>query len=237
MKNTLQKLNGLGLVIFDCDGVLVDSMAGHTKVEFQVLSDLDIVVTPEQLLANAGKPFKSLALSLASDSGVTLPADFDVLLAEKKAEYFTHHLKPIPGIHQALEELGDTPLCVASGSPLPGVHHSLEVTGLAKFFKPEWVFSSETDMVAKGGGKPFPDLFQLAARQAGVPCQNCVVVEDAGSGVKGAKAAGMAPLGFTGGSHCGEGHARMLEEAGAVITFVHMNQLTSVLKNPAIRLG
>lgn len=213
-------------VIFDCDGVLVDSMLGHTEVEFAVLKSLRVQVTPDMLLANAGKPFKALAMTCAANSGVVLPADFDAQLHRAKADYFSQNLKAMQGIHEALQMLDGVPMAVASGSPLPGVKHSLEVTDLGKYFRGDWVLSS--DMVKQG--KPAPDLFLLAAQQMNVPPERCLVVEDADSGIKAAVAAGMARVGFTGGAHCGTDHAKRLENAGAIEVFSDMATLPAIFR-------
>ena len=224
---SLKLLTGLEGVIFDCDGVLVDSMIGHTLVETDVLLSFNIAATEKVLLENAGKSFKALAFKLAADNRVTLPVDFDNIIIQRKCAYFDLNLRAMTGIHNALDALNGIPVAVGSGSPLPLVKHSLHVANLTSYFREDRVLTSE--MVEKG--KPAPDLFLLDAKRMGVSANRCVVVEDAENGIKAAKAAGMIPLGFTGGEHCDNKHASKLRKAGAVDVFSDMAELPSVIRS------
>ena len=123
---------------------------------------------------------------------------------------FQHHLKPMPGVVEFLQRHPDQPRCVASSSSLERIHNSLQLTGLAPYFDGA-VFSST--QVARG--KPAPDLFLFAATSMKVAPAECFVIEDSRFGVEGALAAGMTPIGFTGGSHIEAHHAQVLSQAGA----------------------
>ena len=185
-----------GLVIFDCDGVLVDSEPISLAVLIEVLAEygcpLDLETGYRALL---GRSMASVAAWLAAERGFTLG---ETVLAELRArlyDRFDRELRPIPGIAAAVAGLGP-PVCVASSSQPERIRRSLGLTGLLPLFEPH-VFSAT--MVARG--KPAPDLFLHAAAQMGVAPGDCAVVEDSPAGIEAARAAGMAVIGFIGGSH------------------------------------
>jgi HAD superfamily hydrolase (TIGR01509 family) len=213
------------LVIFDCDGVLVDSEFVSFEAESEALAEVGIRVPPRALLARfLGTSSRAMFATLAREHGVALPADFAERTAERTFAVFDSRLQAISGVADLLAGLVHRK-CVASSSEPERIRHALSLTGLLRHFGTH-IFSATE--VARG--KPAPDLFLLAARRMGAIPARCLVIEDSVAGVTAARAAGMNVLGFTGASHCLEGHARMLLQAGARETFGSYPEL-------ALRLG
>ncbi|UNK58637.1 HAD family hydrolase [Pseudoxanthomonas daejeonensis] len=213
------------LVIFDCDGVLVDSEPLSLSVLSEALTGqglpADIPYVTRHFLGRQLSTVRTHALSQQLDLAPGFEHDLNTRLVQR----FREELLPIPHVADALAGLG-LPRCVASSSDLARVRLSLEVTGLAAYFG-ENVYTAE--MVARG--KPEPDLFLYAARQMGVEPAACLVIEDSPYGVLAARAAGMEVWGFTGGSHHREGDdpGRPLLEAGAHRLFEDMRKLGSAI--------
>jgi HAD superfamily hydrolase (TIGR01509 family) len=190
------------LVIFDCDGVLVDSEPISLRLLLETLAAAGVVLTP----AEADEIFlgRSLATTreiVARDYGLVVSdAALDDMRRALHAA-FRAELRPIPGVAETLDALL-CGYCVASSSQPERIRLSLELTGLWPRFAGR-AFSST--MVARG--KPFPDLFLHAARSLGCAPAGCLVVEDSPAGIRAAQAAGMRVVAFTGGSHAaGQAH-------------------------------
>lgn len=212
-------------IIFDCDGVLVDSELISSRELALFLSDLGRPTKPEECRENfTGLSLKSVSDIVRDDWGVRLPDDFVTALRARDQGAFDRDLKAIPGIHETLDMLDNRGLryCVASSGSPEKIQHSLMLTNLTERFG-EDVFSAT--FVAHG--KPAPDLFLWAAKTMGIAPADCVVIEDSAAGVQAAKAAGMRVLGFTGGAHCGEGYAHKLKDADVV--FDDMSKLDTLL--------
>jgi HAD superfamily hydrolase (TIGR01509 family) len=205
------------LVIFDCDGVLVDSelLSCRSLAEVLARSGIDLGLA-EAIDLFLGRSTKAV-LQHYRDQGRALPETFPADLKQTVRERFAAALQPIPGIAAMLSAL-DAPYCVASSSDLDRVRFSLTMTGLASYFG-ERLYTAE--MVARG--KPAPDLFLFAAQRMGVEPARALVIEDSISGVQAAKAAGMTVWGFTGGSHYqGRDGRAILQAAGADRVFARM---------------
>lgn len=189
---------GPGLVIFDCDGVLVDSEPIAIAVLVETVRALGVSISFEAAYRDfLGRTLKTVSQALAADYGVTMDA---AALADMRGRLYARYreaLRPMEGVAAMLDAL-EIPACVASSSVYERIEISLKLTGLYERFAPH-IFSAT--MVARG--KPAPDLFLYAARQMGVDPADCVVIEDSPAGVEAAKAAGMAVIAFTGGGHVG----------------------------------
>ena len=187
---------GPKLVIFDCDGVLVDSEPLSIRVLVETMHELGIDLTADDCYRHfLGRSFTSLKLTLKEKFDRTLSDEQITGIRERLHELFRRELLPVPGVAEMLAGLG-VPVCVASSSLPDRIRFSLEVTGLAGFFG-DRVFSAS--MVVHG--KPAPDLFLLAARRMGVAPENCVVIEDSPAGIEAAHQAAMRAFAFIGGSH------------------------------------
>ena len=198
------------LVIFDCDGVLVDSEVIAVLALCEVLTASGVPATASMVQRCFGMKQADILAIIASATGVVIPEGVPDQIWPATRLRFERQLKPMPGVARFLERLGDRPRCVASSSSLERIRLSLRLTGLDGFFG-ENVFSSQ--QVARG--KPAPDLFLFAAERMQVPAAGAVVIEDSIYGVQGARAAGMRAIGFLGGSHIEPGHGESLATSGA----------------------
>ncbi len=186
------------LVIFDCDGVLVDSEALSLSALLGMIRTAGGSIGEDAAYEHfLGKSMKSVREILARDFGLVVT---DAHLTDMRVELmrrFREELRPVPGVSEMLPRLG-LPYCVASSGTLDRIRYALDVTGLLGLFEPH-LFSAA--MVARG--KPAPDLFLLAAERMGAAPNACLIVEDSPAGVAAARAAGMTVFALTGGAHAG----------------------------------
>jgi HAD superfamily hydrolase (TIGR01509 family) len=184
------------LVIFDCDGVLVDSEPLSIRVLIDAVrahgGELDEAEAYQRFL---GRSLATMVTVLDEDFGIKADGAFLGMMRRDLYHRFERGLKPMEGIAGALDVL-DWPRCVASSSQPERIRLSLRLTGLIDYFEPH-IFSAT--MVENG--KPAPDLFLHAAREMGAQPQDCIVIEDSPAGILAAKRAGMTVFAFTGGSH------------------------------------
>ncbi len=212
------------LIIFDCDGVLIDSEAIACRADAACFGEVGIVISSEEIMDRyLGISAPTMCADIEQRYGCTLPPDFADTLRRRIEAAFESELAPIAGVEAVLAEL-KLRRCVASSSAPERLRHSLSLTGLLRYFEPH-VFSAT--QVARG--KPAPDLFLFAAASMQVASASCVVVEDSLPGVQAAVAAGMHVIGFTGGGHCRPGHAARLLEAGAAAVTDQMARLPALL--------
>ena len=197
------------MIIFDCDGVLVDSEVLAVKAMCEVLNEAGVPVTEAMVGQCFGMKQADILLKLAEETQTNIPDGVAERLWPATRRWFERELQPMPGV-AAFLAAHNGKRCVASSSNPDRIRVSLELTGLARYFG-EHVFSSH--QVARG--KPAPDLFLFAAANLNVHPERCIVIEDSVYGVQGAKAAGMTAFGFDGGSHIQSGHAAILFGAGA----------------------
>jgi HAD superfamily hydrolase (TIGR01509 family) len=211
-------------VIFDCDGVLVDSELLSCRAGVDALAAIGRPMPLEQFAERfVGMSDRDVYAALEQEFGGALPDGFKVEVARRSALLFAGGLRAIPGVDWALERLV-AGRCVASSSTPEGLEAKLRQTGLYHHFAPA-LFSAA--MVAHG--KPAPDLFLHAAAQMRAPPERCLVIEDSLPGVLAARAAGMTAFGFTGGSHCRPDHGDRLAAAGAALVFGDMRALPRLL--------
>jgi HAD superfamily hydrolase (TIGR01509 family) len=205
------------LIIFDCDGVLVDSEVLSCQCLSQVLAGYGIELGPDQALDLFLGRSVAAVLEHYQTLGRAIPEQFAAELRTEVRAAFLSSLRPIEGVNSVLEGL-QIPYCVASSSDVDRVSFSLSLTGLAAHFDSQ-LFTSQ--MVERG--KPAPDLFLYAAEQMQADPRRTLVIEDSVSGVRAGKAAGMTVWGFVGGSHyqSRDGKA-ILQEAGADRVFGRM---------------
>ncbi|WP_234682410.1 HAD family hydrolase [Bradyrhizobium monzae] len=216
------------LIIFDCDGVLVDSEAISCRAHADVLTRHGYPITSEQVSERfLGRSTKQANLEIEAELGRKLPEAYHGDLQDELFRAFEADLEAIHGIHDVLDVVTQR-VCVASSGSHPRMRVSLGSTGLYERLAPNIFSSSQVT-----NGKPAPDLFLFAAKEMGVPPERCVVIEDSLAGIAGARAARMKVFGFYGGSHCGAGHAETLRQAGADLTFSDMHQLPELVRRIA----
>ena len=217
----------IGLVIFDCDGVLVDSEPLAMRMLLRMASEAGGRLSAEEAHdAFLGKSLASVCDILRQDYGIDFGDDALERMRRDLNAAIRRELRPISGVRAVLDVL-DIPFCVASSSQIERIRLSLEVTGLAGCFG-DRVFSAA--MVRHG--KPAPDLFLFAAEQMRVEPARCMVVEDSPAGISAALKAGMRVFGFTGGSHARSlAHREKLEALRPHAVFDDMNALPGLLSD------
>ncbi len=217
------------LIIFDCDGVLIDSEAIYLDEEFKFLSARNVHVDKawyvREFMALANEKWREKFSDLVEEhSGAALSeAEYDAMKDNVRTR-IRNEVQPVAGVGTMLEAL-TAPRCVASSTAMHFLPGKLERTGLAPHFG-DGVFSG--DMVANG--KPAPDLFLHAVDHMGGEIGSAIVVEDSVNGVKAGKSAGMFTIGFIGGSHCFDGHGETLADAGADLVLASHDALSSWLR-------
>lgn len=189
------------LVIFDCDGVLVDSEMLSARVLMGMMAEVGLPITPEIFREDfLGRSFASAAARAEQRFQRRLPENFQLEYRRQLLDTMKTELRPMPGIRDVLIRIA-VPFCLATGSSPQRLALSLEVTGLAGFFEGRCSTASEVEH-----GKPAPDLCFLAARRMRADPARCLVIEDSEMGVRAAQAAGMAVWHFAGGAHVKAGY-------------------------------
>jgi HAD superfamily hydrolase (TIGR01509 family) len=212
------------LLIFDCDGVLVDSELIAHGVLAELMTELGRPMTSRQAVEIfAGQRLGDVLSSAEALLSAPIPPDLGAQAGDRLLTRFRNELKPITGIREAIAAMPYR-RCVASSSSLARIKLSLEVTGLAPLFG-NALFSA--DEVANG--KPAPDLFLLAAHTLDVRPHDCLVIEDSMLGIRAALAAGMKAIGFAGASHATARLAEQLAAAGADIVIRAMSELPTAV--------
>jgi HAD superfamily hydrolase (TIGR01509 family) len=201
-------MSGADLIIFDCDGVLVDSEPLSMRTLVSAIGAQGLEITIETAYREyLGRSLASISSRLQDSHGMPLSeAAFESMRHDLYALY-RRELKANPGVADVLESIG-IPFCVASSSSIERVKLSLEVTGLLPRFGGR-IFSSS--MVPRG--KPAPDLFLHVAKTLGAKPERCLVIEDSPAGITAARAANMRVFAYLGGTHVEPGGLRALVSA------------------------
>jgi HAD superfamily hydrolase (TIGR01509 family) len=206
------------LVIFDCDGVLVDSERLANAVLADLLTEAGLPTTTEESIATYMGLSMASCLAMAEDRlGAPLPPDFLDRYHAEVFEAFERELEAVPGVAEVVRALR-WPTCVASSGEHERMRRTLGRTGLHEHFDGRIFSASEVER-----GKPHPDLFLHAADRMGADPAACVVIEDSPYGVRGARAAGMTVLGYAAMTP-----APVLAAEGAT-TFTAMAELPALL--------
>lgn len=203
--------NDFELVIFDCDGVLVDSEPLSLSSLQELFKRKDITLSITEIAQQfQGVSLKDTVLFAEKKYEAQFTDDDLDWLHSSLFSKFKEELKPIIGVKNFLDDL-KIPCCVASSSARNRIDYSLLLTDLSKYFLNN-IFSS----TQVKNGKPAPDLFLLAAKNMGVSPNKTLVIEDSPKGIQAAVAAGMKSVGLTAGSHyCDEKDSVLLAQAGA----------------------
>lgn len=208
------------LVIFDHDGVVVDSEPLASRAMSEVLADYGFTLSPHDVdMRYRGFGLSRTRAAFERETGRLLPATFERDYIDRANQIKAHELKPVPGIIDVLDRLDEAGLryCMASSSRREVVETALATVGLEPRFRDKWWGAEDVEAT-----KPAPDLFLLAAHSMGVPPAECVVVEDTPVGVAAGLAAGMAVLGF-----CASTPKDALADAGYI--FESMHELPTLL--------
>ena len=211
--------NPIELVIFDCDGVLVDSERLAVRIDVQVLATLGWVLTEHEVIERfVGRPDEFMVAEIEAYLGRPLPKNWEDPFQHLYRDAFASALTPVAGIVEALDRI-TLPTCVASSGTHERMRYTLGLTGLYDRFAGRIFSSSEVVR-----GKPAPDIFLYAAERMGVDPAACAVVEDSRYGVEAARAAGMLAFGFAGGLTAAE----RLRGPGTIV-FNDMRELPRLL--------
>jgi HAD superfamily hydrolase (TIGR01509 family) len=221
-------MSAFSAVIFDCDGVLVDSEVIALEVEMGILAEIGLTYEREDYIrrflgTTSAHYFAALDAEHRARFGAPLPEGLNERMSQAYYPAIEAALRVIPGARELVAAL-TVSKAVASSSSVHGLTLKLTKVGLWQAFAPH-IYSGQ--LVARG--KPAPDIFLHAADRLGVDPQTCVAIEDSVNGVLAARAAGMTVLGFTGGGHCGPGHAARLAEAGAANVVNSMKNISNLL--------
>jgi HAD superfamily hydrolase (TIGR01509 family) len=212
------------LVIFDCDGVLVDSEGITTRVLAAMLNEMGLDVSAEKLYDSFhGRSLAQWLALIADMSAKPLPETFVPALRERAAAALWAEVTPIAGIADVLARL-EIPFCVASSGDYEKMKLTLGKTGLLAWFGANIFSIADVEKP-----KPAPDIYLHAARQMGVDPRACVVIEDSPTGVQAGVAAGMTVFGFA-----AQTPEQQLAKAGAHVIFADMTQLPELLVSPGV---
>jgi HAD superfamily hydrolase (TIGR01509 family) len=217
-------MHDVKLLIFDCDGVLIDSEIVVCRLVSAAFTRMGHALSLEDVIRRfAGRPEREMIAELERDWGRPVPSEyFDQMKASVAAAYATE-LRAVNGVADVLARI-KLPVCVASSSEPHKLRLGLESVGLYERFAPNLVSAS---YVARG--KPAPDVFLYAAGWMRTPVPDCLVIEDSTAGVRAARSAGLRVFGFTGASHCAPGHGDRLREAGAERILSDLGELEPLL--------
>jgi HAD superfamily hydrolase (TIGR01509 family) len=211
-------------IIFDCDGVLVDSETLTAEFESELLARFGIHLSPEVIKERfAGRTARGQWLELAAEYKLDLPPDFLEFRKRHAMQNFQKRLRPIPHVGETLPKL-PAKLSVASNSEHDMLQLKLTNTRLIDHFG-DRVLS--VDQVARP--KPAPDLYREALARAGIPRLETLVVEDTPTGITAAMAAGISVIGFVGASHNTPETPARLKEAGAFAVLDDMRKLPALI--------
>lgn len=219
-------MSNISLIIFDCDGVLVDSEIIGIRIEAELLHAAGCEISVERLTERfSGMSWNDILRILESETGLRL---MDTLLHRTESELdlrIPAEVKAIDGAQAVLEGLG-YPSCVCSNTKMSRLETVLTKVGFRQYFEPN-IFSAKD--LGEDRSKPKPDIFLHGAQRMGFDPSQTVVIEDSVHGVQAAQSAGMQVIGFTGGSHTFADHAKNLVEAGALTTVPHMRDLSAAI--------
>lgn len=211
-------MSKVACVIFDCDGVLVDSEVLGIKILLEMTAAYGVKVELNKAVKDlSGRRLKEALAMLQTQADTEFPDNLEVMFRERSYQVFQEEVLAVAGVHDLLDAL-PVPYCVASSGPVDKICMNLTNTGLIHYFQ-ERIYSAY-DI---NSWKPDPGIFLHAARQMGFTPDQCVVIEDSLAGIQAAKAGGFRVYGYAN-AH----NARDLEEAGATV-FYHMRELPALL--------
>jgi len=224
-------MSGFDLILFDCDGVLVDSEIIAAQVESKLLQQAGFEITAEDMCIRfAGMDWKNILLTIEKESELPLSASLIDKSEKLLDKALLQRVKMIEGVKYALAKITEQ-RCICSNSSSPRLELMLNKVGLMPYFAPH-IYSAKD--LGPDRAKPKPDIYLHGAKQFNADPSRCLVIEDSTHGVHAARAAGMRVIGFTGGSHTYPTHADRLTDAGAetvISRMIELPQMVEALKN------
>lgn len=212
------------LVIFDCDGVLINSEELASEICIEAVKEVGLSLTMHEYADRyAGNPVAEIWKMVERDAGRPLPEGFQGRVDKMVFARFSTELAVIHGVVDVLEAIRQ-PRCVASSTQLPRLKENLGKVGLLEHFDPHVFSGSQVKR-----GKPAPDVFLYAASQMGADPGQCIVIEDSLTGVTAARRAGMNVIGFCGGGHASPGLRQRLRDAGALHVAETMQEIGEII--------
>jgi len=212
-------------VIFDCDGVLMDSEYLACSVSARILTENGYPISTDEYIDRfMGKGFSETIKLVSLETNN--PKFAEIQKSERNAirkVIYNNELKATPYTVDIVKNL-TLPNCIASGSSMERLNETLKIVGLYDYFEGR-IFSSEL----VENGKPAPDVFLYAAKQIGIEPKDCLVIEDGVNGAIGAVTAGMTVYGYTGASHMNEERIKRLAESGVSRIFNDMRELPKLI--------
>jgi HAD superfamily hydrolase (TIGR01509 family) len=213
------------LIIFDCDGVVADSETLANQLLAESLSRIGRTTTMEDSIRLfMGKRWEDCKQAIIDWTGEPLPPNFETEHRALTRGRMRSEVSSVPGLEAFLTAHSGYRKCIASSSEHAWLNHCVDKFGLRAHLGLNLFSAAEV-----ANGKPAPDIFLHAARRMGVSPEACLVLEDSPSGITGAVAAGMATVGFLGGSHVLDGHAERLRLAGAHHLAKSFGEVTQLL--------
>ncbi|WP_409361676.1 HAD family hydrolase [Bartonella heixiaziensis] len=225
----------IDLIIFDCDGVLVDSEYLAAKIGSQLLKQTGYEISPEELSQRyAGLIFLDILKKVEQETGKPISAHLIDQMSNLFRAQIKTDLRALDGVREAIEIIQTRyPYCICSNAKSVYIKEMLSAVNLYDFFDDKDKIFSAPEVGTKKT-KPAPDVFLFAAQQLHAKPTNTIVIEDSIHGVHAASAAGMRVIGFTGGSHSYLGHSHALAEAGAETVIAKHTHLLEVLEAMAV---
>lgn len=219
-------MSGFDLIIFDCDGVLVDSEIIAAEVESGLLRAAGYPITPEEMGERfAGLTWRDILFAVERESSIPLSASLLDKSEKLLDERLARDVQIIPGAAEAVAKIA-IKRCICSNSGSARLATMLKKVGLYDAFAPN-IFSAKD--LGPDRTKPKPDIFLHGAKQMGADARRTLVIEDSVHGITGARAAGMRVVGFTGASHTYPSHADRLMDAGAETVISRMSDLAATI--------
>ena len=220
----------LNAIIFDCDGVLIDSEALLMRADMESLAEIGMTYTPAEfqkkyLGTNSITYFETLDREYKNRHGKLPPKGTSDTFHTRRRDILENELAAIKGVAGFVEKLHLKKAVASNTQMVSWLSRKLTITGLYDIFAPH-IYAAE----CVKRGKPAPDLYLYAAEKLGEKPENCLVIEDSPRGVEAGVAAGMSVIGFTGAAHVDEDHAALLIAAGATDVVETIESLETYLK-------
>ncbi|OLP54436.1 HAD family hydrolase [Rhizobium rhizosphaerae] len=219
-------MSEIDLVIFDCDGVLVDSEIIAARVEAEILTEAGYPISAEEMATRfAGMTWHNTLLAIEREADIPLSAQLLTKSDEILDKRLREEVEAIAGVAAAVKQI-TLPKCICSNSTTERLQMMLGKVGLLGLFG-NHIYSARD--LGPDRVKPKPDIFLHGAAQMGVDPSRAIVVEDSVHGVHAARTAGCRVIGFTGGAHTHPSHADQLTEAGAETVIARMSALPGTI--------